>query len=208
MFNAERNLKARLTVVPMEGWQRGDWFDSTGRLWTNPSPNMRSLTEATLYPGVGLIEGTNVSVGRGTDTPFEVVGAPWIKPQELAAYLNERLISGVRFVPVTFTPTASRYRGRPCGGVNIVVLDRNAIDGPELGLELASALYRLYPGQYSLDKVVANGRTEQDGLMPLLANRAAFDALKAGQDPRRIALDWMQEDANFEQRRQRYLLYP
>ncbi len=99
MFNTERNINAKLTVVAMEGWERGDWFDSTGLAWINPSPNLRSVTEAALYPGVGLIEGTNVSVGRGTDTPFEVLGAPWMKARELAAYLNARAIAGVRFVP-------------------------------------------------------------------------------------------------------------
>src|SRR5208282_3771904 len=138
MFNAERGINAKLTVVPMEGWLRGDWFDSTGLGWVNPSPNLRSVTEAALYPGVALIEGTNVSVGRGTDTPFELVGAPWVKSRELAAYLNERGIAGVRFVPVTFTPTAAVYSGQKCEGVNVVLTERNALDAPELGIELAA----------------------------------------------------------------------
>ena len=96
MFNGELHLGAQLTVVPMEGWMRGDWFDSAGREWVNPSPNMRSLNEATLYPGIGMIEETNVSVGRGTDTPFEVVGAPWIDALSLSQYLNARELGGVR----------------------------------------------------------------------------------------------------------------
>jgi uncharacterized protein YbbC (DUF1343 family) len=129
MFNAERNTNARLTVVPMEGWMRGDWFDSTSLPWINLSPNMRSLTEATLYMGVGVVEGTNVSVGRGTETPFELLGAPWIKATELARYLNGRSISGVRFVPVSFTPNASVYADKKCEGVNIVLMDRNGFDG-------------------------------------------------------------------------------
>src|SRR6266850_4101851 len=128
MFNAERNINARLQVVAMDGWMRGDWFDSTGVNWINPSPNLRSLTEATLYPGVALIEGTNVSVGRGTDTPFEILGAPWINGRELTQYLNARNISGVRFVPVSFNPNASNYANAKCAGVNIVVTDRNALD--------------------------------------------------------------------------------
>src|SRR5678809_1024047 len=110
MFNAERGINAKLTVVPMDGWQRGDWFDSTGIEWVNPSPNLRSVTEAALYPGVGLIEGTNISVGRGTDTPFEVVGAPWIKGDKLADYLNQRSIPGVRFVSLRFKPNASVFK--------------------------------------------------------------------------------------------------
>src|ERR1051326_5745529 len=112
------------------------------------SPNLRSLTQNTLYTGVAEIEGTNVSVGRGTDTPFELVGAPWIKPREFAEYLNTRGIPGVRFVPTTFTPVAGqKYGGQICGGVNIVVVDRNTLDPPELGIELASALRKLYPNE-------------------------------------------------------------
>jgi uncharacterized protein YbbC (DUF1343 family)/CubicO group peptidase (beta-lactamase class C family) len=196
MFNAERNINAKLTVVPMEGWQRGDWFDSTGLGWVNPSPNLRSLSEATLYPGVALIEGTNVSVGRGTDTPFEVVGAPWMKGRELAAFLNGRGIAGVRFVPVTFTPSAAVYNGQKCEGVNLVLTERNALDAPELGIELATALQRLYPADFKIGRV-----TE------LLMNSAAFDGLMAGRDPRRIAQDWQEELQKFEVVRQKYLIY-
>ena len=196
MFNAERGLKAKLTVVPMEGWQRGDWFDSTGLAWVNPSPNLRSLTEATLYPGVALIEGTNVSVGRGTDTPFELVGAPWIKGRELAASLNRRGIAGVRFVAVSFTPSASVYNGQRCEGVNMVLTDRNGFDGPELGIELASALRKFYPADFKLDRI-----TE------LLVNQGVYDALVAGEDPRRIAQDWQEDLEKFQQMRQKYLIY-
>jgi uncharacterized protein YbbC (DUF1343 family)/CubicO group peptidase (beta-lactamase class C family) len=196
MFNAERNINAKLTVVPMEGWQRGDWFDSTGLGWVNPSPNLRSLTEAMLYPGVALIEYTNVSVGRGTDTPFEVVGAPWVKGRELAAYLNARGIAGVRFVPVTFTPAAAVYSGQKCEGVNLVLTERNALDAPELGIELATALQKLYPANFKIG-----------GVAPLLGNQAAFDGLMAGEDPRRIAQDWQEELQKFEVMRQKYLIY-
>jgi uncharacterized protein YbbC (DUF1343 family)/CubicO group peptidase (beta-lactamase class C family) len=196
MFNGERNINAKLTVVPMEGWQRGDWFDSTGLAWVNPSPNLRSVTEAALYPGVALIEGTNVSVGRGTDTPFEVVGAPWIKGRELAAYLNARGIAGVRFVPVTFAPTAAVYSGQKCEGVNVVLTERNALDGPELGIELAAALQRLYPANFKIGRMAA-----------LLVNQGAFDGLMAGEDPRRIAQDWQETLEKFEIVRQKYLIY-
>jgi uncharacterized protein YbbC (DUF1343 family) len=196
MFNAERAIGARLTVVAMEGWMRGDWFDSTGKLWINPSPNMRSLNEATLYPGIGMIEATNISVGRGTDTPFEVVGAPWIDPLALSQYLNAREISGVRFIPIHFTPTGSNYAGQACGGVNVVVTDRNALDAPEMGAEIASALERLYPDQYK----IAN-------LDTLMVNRASFQAIAAGEDPRRVAEDWQDGIERFEKLRAQYLLY-
>jgi uncharacterized protein YbbC (DUF1343 family)/CubicO group peptidase (beta-lactamase class C family) len=196
MFNGERRLDAHLEVVPMEGWQRGDWLDSTGVEWINPSPNLRSLTEATLYPGVALIEGTNVSVGRGTDTPFELVGAPWIKGRELAAYLNERAIQSVRFVPIVFTPSSGTNAGERCEGVNLVLLERNLLDGPELGIELASALYKLYPNDFKLDRMA-----------DLLLNQSALEAIGNGEDPRRIAEDWQESLQKFAQQRERYLLY-
>lgn len=196
MFNSERAIGAKLTVVPMEGWMRGDWFDSTGRVWINPSPNLRSLTEAILYPGIGMIEGANISVGRGTDTPFEVVGAPWIDPAALARYLNERQISGVRFVPVRFKPDASTYAGQQCGGVNIVLIDRESLDAAEMGLEIAAALRRLYPDQFKTEAL--------DGL---LLNRATLNALTAGEDPQRIAEDWQDAIAKFNATRAKYLLY-
>jgi uncharacterized protein YbbC (DUF1343 family)/CubicO group peptidase (beta-lactamase class C family) len=196
MFNAERNINAKLTVVPMEGWQRGDWFDSTGLVWVNPSPNLRSVTEAALYPGVAIIEGTNVSVGRGTDRPFELLGAPWMKGKELAAYLNARGIAGVRFVPVTFTPTTSNYAGQVCSGVSIVVTDRNGFDAPELGMELAAALRKLYTADFKVERM-----TE------LLMNQSVYDALVAGQDPRRIAQDWQERLQKFQKVREKYLIY-
>jgi uncharacterized protein YbbC (DUF1343 family) len=196
MFNTERGINAKLTVVPMDGWQRGDWFDSTGLTWINPSPNLRSVTEAALYPGVGLIEGTNVSVGRGTDTPFELVGAPWMKSRELAAYLNGRGIAGVRFVATTFTPTSSNYSGQGCQGVNIIITDRNGFDAPELGIELAAALHKLYAADFKIEK-----------MQGLLVNQSAYDALMAGRDPRRISQEWMEELAKFGKVREKYLIY-
>ncbi len=196
MFNTERNINAKLTVVAMEGWERGDWFDSTGLDWINPSPNLRSVTAAALYPGVGLIEYTNVSVGRGTDTPFELLGAPWMKSRELAAYLNARGIAGVRFVPVTFTPASSNYSGQKCDGVNLVLTDRNALDAPELGIELAAALRKLYPADYKMERMIE-----------LLVNQNAYDGIVAGEDPRRIAQDWQEDLNRFEGLRKKYLLY-
>ena len=196
MFDGERGIGARLTVVPMEGWLRGDWFDATGKVWINPSPNMRSLTEATLYPGVGMVEGTNISVGRGTGTPFELVGAPWIEPVALAQYLNARAIDGVRFVPARFTPEASVYAHQSCGGVNVVVTDRDALDAPEMGLEIAAALWRLYPGSYTLD-----------GLDTLMRNKSSLAAVAAGEDPRRVAEDWQDAMEQFATIRAKYLLY-
>jgi uncharacterized protein YbbC (DUF1343 family) len=196
MYHTERKINARLKVIAMEGWQPGDWFDSTGFTWVNPSPNLRSLTEATLYPGVGLVEGTNVSVGRGTDTPFELLGAPWIKGRELAQYLNARMIASVRFVPISFTPASSNFSGQKCEGVNLVLLDRNTLDSPELGIELASSLHKLYPQDFKLDR-----------MGEILAQPSILDAIAQGQDPRRIAQDWQDELDGFQHMRQKYLIY-
>jgi len=196
MYNAERHISAKLTVVQMEGWRREDWFDATGQLWINQSPNMRSLTEATLYPGVCLIERTNVSVGRGTDKPFENVGAPWINPKQLAGYLNSRQIPGVRFVPLYFTPTASWYESQQLGGIYVVLLDRKTLDSPEMGIEIASALHRLYPRDFDMKSIIA-----------IIANKSAVEAINADQDPRLIAQSWREGLERFRDVRNKYLLY-
>lgn len=196
LFNSKRNINARLQVIPMQGWMRGDWYDSTALAWINPSPNLRNLTAATLYSGVALVEGTNVSVGRSTDTPFELLGAPWINARELAQFLNQREISGVRFVPASFTPSSSTYASQKCEGVNIILIERNALDGPELGMELAAALHKLYPEQFHMEK-----------MKDLLVNQSVYAAIANGEDPRRVAQDWQKAMDQFQQERQRYLIY-
>jgi uncharacterized protein YbbC (DUF1343 family)/CubicO group peptidase (beta-lactamase class C family) len=196
-MNGEYQLHAPLTVVAMQGWQRGDWFDATGLTWTNPSPNLRSLQEASLYPAIGLIETSNISVGRGTDTPFEYVGAPWIDGRALAHSLNARFLPGIRFVPVNFTPQPPYpYANQLCHGVELIVTDRNVLDAPELGLEIASELHKLYPDQYQLDKIEA-----------LLANRAVLRDLEAGRDPQRIEEDWQSSLRSYMEKRKQYLIY-
>ena len=196
-LNGEYKLRAPLSVVAMEGWQRGDWFDATGLTWTSPSPNLRSLREAILYPALGLIETTNISVGRGTDTPFEYVGAPWIDGRALAHALNARFLPGVRFVPVDFKPRPPYpYADELCHGIELIVTDRNVVDSPELGLEIAAALNKLFGDKFQLNKIDV-----------LLANRNVLDALLAGQDPQRIAEGWQQQLQEFEVRRKPYLLY-
>jgi uncharacterized protein YbbC (DUF1343 family)/CubicO group peptidase (beta-lactamase class C family) len=180
LFNEEKKIDADLTVIPMRGWLRGDWYDSTGAMWVDPSPNIRNLNEAALYPGVALIEGTSVSVGRGTDMPF----------------LNGRHIGGVRFMPTTFTPTTGPYARRECYGVNIIVTNREELDAPELGIELAAALHKLSPLGYDLGK-----------MNQLLVNQAVFSALQAGRDPHRIQEDWQDQLEQFMDVRQKYLMY-
>jgi uncharacterized protein YbbC (DUF1343 family)/CubicO group peptidase (beta-lactamase class C family) len=196
LFNQERAIGVRLHVVRMAGYQRRDWLDQTGLRWVNPSPNLRSLTEAILYPGVGMIESANVSVGRGTATPFEVIGAPWISGLRLAGYLNQRHLGGIVFEPVTFIPQANPYRWQRCEGVRLGLVDRAALNTPALGVELAAALYRLYPGKFQIDRTVS-----------MIGSRQVIQAIKNGDDPRDIQRRWQPGLNNFRRLRARYLLY-
>lgn len=197
MFNAENRIGAKLHVIEMRGWRRGAWYDETGLQWVPPSPNLRTLTEAALYPGVALVEGANVSVGRGTDAPFELVGAPWVNGAELAAYLNGRNIAGVRFMPADFTPGENRYKNRLCHGVRIALTDRQALDAPALGVEIAGALYRLHPQDFQLDRTLS-----------LIGSRQVLAALRNGEDPAAIAAQWQGKVEEFRALRAKYLLYP
>ena len=196
MFNAENNINAQLKVIKMRNYTRTDWYDDTCLQWVNPSPNLRSLLQTTLYPGVALAEGANVSVGRGTDTPFELLGASWIEADELAAYLNSRKIQGVRFAPADFTPKSDIYKDRLCHGVRIFLDDRKLLDGPALGIEIISALYKLYPTDFQIDKTLA-----------LIGSRRVLQAIKDGEDPRSVALLWQEPLARFNKLRANYLLY-
>jgi len=195
-FNAEKKIGADLRVIEMEGWRRNFYFGDTGQLWVNPSPNMRSLQEAILYPGVCLLEATNVSVGRGTDTPFEVIGAPWVEPRRLAAALRETGIPGIEFVPIRFTPAASVFKGQQCGGVNLILTDRKAYHSVLAGLTLISVLRRLYPDKFEIDKTIR-----------LLGNQQAVDALKQGESPANVLGAAAGAIQDFLSRRQRVLIY-
>jgi uncharacterized protein YbbC (DUF1343 family)/CubicO group peptidase (beta-lactamase class C family) len=196
LFNAERKIGADLTVVAMKNWQRDDWYDDTGLPWINPSPNMRTLYAATLYPGIGAFESTNLSVGRGTDTPFEHVGAPWIDGARLADALNARQLAGVRFYPVTFTPTASKFAKEECHGVFIVISDRAAVRPVRVGVEIASALLKLFPGQLTIDSAAR-----------LFGSTDGLTRLKAGDDPEAVAASWAGAEARWRLLRAKYLLY-
>jgi uncharacterized protein YbbC (DUF1343 family) len=197
MFNAENKIGAHLTVVPMQDWQRGDWFDSTNLTWTNPSPNMRSLNAAMLYPGLCLLEySKNFSVGRGTDSPFEQIGAGFIRGRELAVYLNQRQIPGVRVYPTSFTPTESVFKGVRVEGVRFVITNRELLDGTRLGLELAVGMQKLYPGKvdFNLGK-------------RLIGSDDVVRRIQAAEDPRTIQESFQDAMDTFAEMRARYLLY-
>lgn len=196
MFNYENRMDLRLGVIRMSGYRRADWYDDTGLPWVNLSPNLRSLPQAILYPGVALVEGANVSVGRGTGAPFEQLGAPWIKGEDLANFLNARNIRGVRFHPTVFIPDSSRFKGERCGGIQIILTDREALDAAAFGVEIVAALYRLYPKEFEIDKTLR-----------LIGARWALQAIKDGKDPREIAAGWQASLGQFDRLRSRYLLY-
>jgi len=197
MINAGRGWGAELRVVEMRGWQRGDWFDSTGQVWVNPSPNMRSLEAALLFPGIAMLEySRNYSVGRGTDTPFQQVGAEWIRGRELAAYLNARQIPGVRVYATRFQPAASSLQGKLVEGVRFLITERELLDSGRLGLELGAALEKLYPGKIPWKQ---NER--------LIGSRSTIAALQAGEEPRQIQQREEENVREFLDRRARFLLY-
>lgn len=196
MFNVEGRIGANLQVIRMEGYERHYWYDETGLPWVALSPNLQTLSQAILYPGVALVEAANVSVGRGTATPFEVVGAPWIDGTELARHLSYRKILGVSFQPVDFIPRSPPYKHQQCHGIRILLEDRQLLDSPYLGIEIAAALYRRYPEVFKLERILA-----------LVGTRQVLQAIKQDQDPRSVRESWTISLLSFQRLRSKYLLY-
>jgi uncharacterized protein YbbC (DUF1343 family) len=197
MFKAELKLNLELEIIQLEGWHRNWFFDQTGLQWINPSPNMRSLTEAILYPGIGLLETTNVSVGRGTDTPFEWIGAPWIDAEVLATSLNQLALPGVQFAAVSFTPNASKFEGELCHGVSFNITDRDQFEAVRTGLEIALQLRRLYPKAWEIDK-----------FNRLLGNQQVFEAVEQLLTYSDIEELISADLEAFKERRKNHLIYP
>jgi len=197
MVDAERKLGADLHVVKMKNWRRTDWFDSTGLTWIDTSPNMRSLNAATLYPGIALIESSrNYSVGRGTDAPFEQIGADWIRGSELARFLNTRALPGVRVYATRFQPTAAPFQGKMIEGVRFVITNRDQFNSVRFGVDLAYSLQKLYPGKIDFELSKS-----------LIGNRKALDALRNGEEPSAILQRFNDDVAAFVERRKPFLLY-
>lgn len=195
MMNAERKMNCDLKIIPVEGWRREMLFDQTGLPWINPSPNMRSLTEALLYPGIGLLE-FSVSVGRGTDTPFEVLGAPYVDDLRLAHELNKLGLPGVQFTPERFTPTTSVFKNEACGGVRITITDRTALSPVQTGVAIVCTLQRLYTKSFALEKVNT-----------LLNRGASIKSIRAGASWKKVAAEWSADLASFTERRKAFLRY-
>jgi uncharacterized protein YbbC (DUF1343 family)/CubicO group peptidase (beta-lactamase class C family) len=202
LFAGEQQLKLHPEVIQMRGYRRAQWFDQTGLLWIPPSPNLRNMTAVALYPGLGMIEGARVSVGRGTASPFELVGAPWMDGDALAQTLNARHIPGVRFESIRFTPVANVYARQPCQGVRVILVDRESLETSRLGIELAAALQRMSPQDFGLEQTLGS-----------IGSQAVIDALRAGRPPEEIVADWQTSPTSsasftaFRAVRQKYLLY-
>jgi uncharacterized protein YbbC (DUF1343 family) len=197
LIKTENRLDVQLEVVKMEGWERKFWFDETDLAWVNPSPNIRNLYQATVYTTSGLLEATNVSVGRGTDTPFEIIGAPWIRSDELQHYLQERKLVGVQFQETNFTPTSDQHSGQRCQGVRLTVTDRSQFQSVACGLELAKALWRLYPKEFQAKELIKRIGSEKV-VEGILKDQPLEELLRADEEPLK----------NFLQIRKKYLLYP
>jgi uncharacterized protein YbbC (DUF1343 family) len=196
MYAIERKLDAKLTVVPVEGWRRAMYQFDTNQRWINSSPNMRSLRAAVLYIGIGMMESTNISVGRGTETPFELMGAPWIHERELALAVNEESPPGVRVVPIRFTPSASKFKGEECGGLSFVITDWSKFRSFEFGLVVAHSLRKLYPDKWQPEK-----------LMRLLGSQKVYEQIVRGDAATDILKSANEDVSKFRERRKPFLLY-
>jgi uncharacterized protein YbbC (DUF1343 family) len=196
MFNAENKIGADLHVIAMKDWRRSETYDQTGLVWIPPSPNLRTLNAAFLYPGIEILQAGGISVGRGTAAPFEMIGAPWIRADEFARVLNLRKIPGVTFAPAQFTPTDGLYNGQACQGVTITITNRSSLNSMLMGLEIAGALRGLYQEKFQLDKIIE-----------LLGSQSTLDRLKRGDAPADIVAGWSSDLDKFRATREKYLLY-
>ena len=196
LFNAENHINCDLHVIAMKNWHRNYFFESTGARWIPPSPNLRTAKGSVLYPGIEILQSAGVSVGRGTETPFEEFGAPWMNGEEVAAALNARHLAGVQFKNQPFIPVIGLYSGQRCGGVGMRVTDRQAVRAMRLGIEIAAILKRLYPEKFDPEK-----------LMQLIGNADTIRQLQENVAPEQIVESWNADLSAFEQVRKKYFLY-
>jgi uncharacterized protein YbbC (DUF1343 family) len=196
LFNLENHIGAELHVIAMKNWHRNYFFESTGIKWIPPSPNLRTAKGSILYPGIEILQSAGVSVGRGTQIPFEEFGAPWLDGDEVAGALNERQLPGLHFASQPFIPIGGPYSGQRCGGVAIRITDRAAVRSMRLGLEIAAILQKLYPKQFDTAK-----------LLELVGNAETVQQLQSGVAPEKIVASWAASLASFDQIRRKYFLY-
>jgi uncharacterized protein YbbC (DUF1343 family) len=196
MFNAENKIGVELHVIAMRNWRRQDYFDDTGLPWVNPSPNLRSFRAENLYPGLEILQAGGISAGRGTDKPFERIGAPWIRSDAFIKEMNRRGVAGVRFIADRFTPDSGLYAGQVCEGARVVITNRALFESTRMGIEIAAALGKLYPSDFDVSKMIA-----------LVGNAKTIRKLKVGEAPATIVANWSADLKAFRKMRARYLLY-
>jgi uncharacterized protein YbbC (DUF1343 family) len=196
LFNGEKKLGTTLTVITLSGWKRHQSFPQYGGSWVAPSPNIRSWRQALLYSGIGLLETTNLSVGRGTSAPFTLLGAPWIDARQLANAINQAKLEGIIALPTTFTPRAKPYRGKACHGVRLLLTAPERANPSALAVAIASYLHRAYPRKWDVGRL---GR--------LINHQATTRAILAGQSSAQIVKSWGRDHNSFRTTRRRYLLY-
>jgi len=195
-FNTENHIGADLHVITMRNWHRNYFFESTGIKWIPPSPNLRTIKGSIVYPGIEILQSAGVSVGRGTQAPFEEFGAPWMNGDEVAAALNARNLPGLRFAGQPFIPIAGLYSGQRCGGVSVKIMDRFKVRSMRVGLEIAAILQKLYPKQFEITKMIE-----------LVGNSDTMQQLQSGVPPEKIVASWTDSLAAFDQVRRKYFLY-
>jgi uncharacterized protein YbbC (DUF1343 family) len=196
LFNTENHIGADLHVIAMRNWHRNYFFESTGIKWIPPSPNLRTIKGSILYPGIEILQNAGVSVGRGTQAPFEEFGAPWLNGEEVAAALNERHLPGLHFTAQPFIPIVGLYSGQRCGGVAVRISDRFSVRSMRMGVEIAAILQKLYPKQFDPEK-----------LLLLIANSDTIQQLQASVAPEKIVASWSTALSGFDQIRRKYFLY-
>ncbi len=199
MFNAEKKMRVKLTVIKMENWHRAEWFDQTGLRWVNPSPNLQDLYSVTIHGALNMLNRRDISVGRTTENPYSIFGAPWIDDMRISSYLNGRNLAGVRFIPLRFVPNGDRYAGQECGGAFVHLVDRDQLNTGRVGIELIAALWKLCPDRFD---PLAEPTLQRVG------SKRVLEAIKRGDDPSQVERIWQPDVRNFRRMRAKYLLYP
>ena len=197
LFKADEKMQLNLNIIKMEGWKREMWFDETELPWLNPSPNIRNMNQASLYPGLGLFERLNVANKRGLPSPFEMIGAPWINAYDFVNSLNKYNLPGVNFTPIKFFPEEHKYSNELCEGIYITITDREKLEPVKLGFIIIITLYKMYPLEFDIDKLWHITRSK--GLIQKIKNDSSITEL---------IKDWNNDLDIFRNKRGQYLLYP
>ena len=197
LFKADEKMQLNLNIIKMEGWKREMWFDETGLPWVNPSPNIRNMNQASLYPGLGLFERLNVANKRGLPSPFEMIGAPWINAYDFVNSLNKYNLPGVNFTPIKFSPEEHKYSNEWCEGIYITITDREKLEPVKLGFIIIITLYKMYPEEFDINK-----------LWHITRSKGLIQEIKNDPSIAELIRYWNNDLDIFRNKRAQYLLYP